>query len=118
MGPVRQRERGGWRAGPRCQREKGVGRGWLGRRAAPRARGQAGPRWLAGLRGKRRREEEGTGRREKKKEAGWAELGWCGSEREESGWAARRKETGLAGFGFWAGFLFFSISKSIQTKFI
>ena len=63
--------------------------------------------------GERRKERAGG---KKKKEAGWAELGWCGSEREESGWAARRKETGLAGFGFWAGFLFFSISFSFPIS--
>ena len=96
------------------------GRARLAGPASCAARAWAGwatlARWAAGKKKERGGRNGPAGK--KRKGAGWAELGWCGSEREESGWAARRKETGLAGFGFWAGFLFFSISKSIQTKFI
>ena len=112
------RERGGLARGAALS-EGERGRARLAGPASCAARAWAGwatlARWAAG----KKKERGGrNGPAGKKKEAGWAELGWCGSEREESGWAARRKETGLAGFGFWAGFLFFSISKSIQTKFI
>ena len=113
------RERGAAGARDRAVRgRKGEGAvGWAGELRHARVAGWATlARWAAGKKKERGGRNGPAGK--KRKEAGWAELGWCGSEREESGWAARRKETGLAGFGFWAGFLFFSISKSIQTKFI
>ena len=90
--------------------------GWAGelRRARVGRLGHVGSLGCGEKEGERRKERAG-GKKKRKRPGG---LNWCGSEREESGWAARRKETGLAGFGFWAGFLFFSISKSIQTKFI
>ena len=113
------RERGAAGARGRAVRgRKGEGAvGWAGElsRARVGRLGHVGSLGCGEKEGERRKERAG---RKKRKEAGWAELCWCGSEREESGWAARRKQNGLAGFGFWAGFLFFSISKSIQTKFI
>ena len=112
------RERGAAGARGRAVRgRKGEGAvGWAGELRRAWAGWATLARWAAGKKKERGGRNGPAGK--KRKEAGWAELGWCGSEREESGWAARRKETGLAGFGFWAGFLFFSISKSIQTKFI
>ena len=116
MGPVRQRET---RLARGATLSEGIrGRARLAGPASCAARAWAGwatlARWAAGKK-KERGGRNGPAGKKRKRPGG---LSWCGSEREESGWAARRKETGLAGFGFWAGFLFFSISKSIQTKFI